>query len=213
MKGSTVHSCFSQMLGEQKPKRCRCRKKMSLIDATREVERGFAQWLILSQTLGTIKEICQTCGNDDKLKKSCQACQKTGEVEKTFPINVFGTDIVLVTTGSLDDAGRMVYKPVLAKKTPRVATIEKAHIHRAYLDNNKEEQERIEVYGLMTLESRIEMGIKPEPADDPKTGTGRNCDYGRSPFARIADERTSIGGIGKRLNEGFNSMDENDIRE
>jgi hypothetical protein len=106
----------------------------------------------------------------------------------------------------------VVYKPVKALKTPRVATIEKAHIYRAYVDGDKEEAERIEAYGLMTLEARIEMGIKPEPADDPKTGTGRNYDTGRSPFARIADERTSIGGIGKRIGEGFRIADEDALK-
>jgi hypothetical protein len=107
-----------------------------------------------------------------------------------------GTDIVLVTAGSPDDKGVLVYRPVKAKQTPRVATIEEEHIYRAYVDNVAEEQARIEEYGLQILQARIEMGIGVEPADDPKTGTGRNCDYGRSPFARISDERTSLG-LGK----------------
>jgi hypothetical protein len=130
-------------------------------------------------------------------------------VERVYANDTLSTDIVLVTAGSLDSDGVPVYKPVKALKTPRVATIERSHIEKAYLDGNKEEQERIEAYGLMTLQARIEMGIKPEPEDDPKTGTGRNYDRGRSPFARIADERTNIGGVGKRIGEGFRVMDEN----
>ena len=205
---STVHACYNQHLNENKPKRCRCREKVSLSEATRQVEKGFAQWVILSQTLTVVKEICPICVNET-LKKGCQNCRGTGEVERSHPYNVLGTDIVLVTAGSQDSDGRVVYKPVKALKTPRVATIEKSHIERAFVDGNKEEQERIEAYGLMTLEARIEMGIKSEPADDPKTGTGRTYDRGRSPFARIADERTSIGGIGKRIGEGFRALDEN----
>jgi hypothetical protein len=171
------------------------------------VEKGFAQWLILGQTTVTGKEICSIC-LDDKIKKGCQHCRGTGQVEKSYPINTYGSDIVLVTTGSLDDDEQMVYKPILAQKTPRVATIEKAHIERAYVQNDKDEQERIEFYGLMTLESRIEMGIGVEPSDDPETGTGRKYDTGRSPFARISDERTSLGlgKIGARIVEGYKTI-------
>jgi hypothetical protein len=209
---SKEHSCFSQNLGETKPRRCRCRKRLSLAEATKQVERGFAQWLILSRTFTTVKEICIVCANE-KFKKSCQNCHGTGEVEKSYPHDILGTDIVLVTTGALNDDGIPVYRSVKAKQTPRVATIEKSHIEKAYLEGNKEETERIEIYGLMILEARIEMGIKPEPADDPRTGTGRHCDYGRSPFVRIADERTSIGGVGKRIGEGFAAMDENNLND
>lgn len=212
MLQSKEHSCFSQNLGEQKPKRCRCRKKLSLAEATKQVERGFAQWLILSRTFTTVKEICIICANE-KFKKNCQNCKGAGEVEKSYPHDVLGIDIVLVTTGALNDDGVLVYRSVKSKQTPRVATIEKAHIYRAYVDGDKEEQERIEVYGELILQARIDMGIKPEPADDPKTGTGRNCDFGRSPFARIADERTSIGGVGKRIGEGFAVMDENNLND
>lgn len=207
---STEHSCFSQHLNEPKPKRCRCRKKLTLADATKQVEKGVAQWVVLSQTTAKVKETCHICANDI-LKKGCQNCQGTGEVERDHVHTTHETDIVLVTTGCVDDDGNMVHKPVKALKTPRVATIEEEHIIRAYVQGYPEEQERIEEYGLMTLESRIEMKIGVEPADDPKTGTGRNCDYGRSPFARIADERTSIGTVGKRISEGFNSMDENNV--
>lgn len=205
---SVEHSCFSQHLNEPRPKRCRCRKKLILADATRQVEKGIAQWVIVSQTTVKVKEVCQICLND-KLKKGCQNCAETGEVDREYTHTVYGTDIVLVTTGSLDDNGMMVHKPVKALKTPRVATIEEEHITRAYVNEYKEEQERIEEYGLMTLDARIEMKIGVEPPDDPKTGQGRNCDYGRSPFARIADERTSIGTVGKRITEGFVTMNEN----
>lgn len=204
---SLVHACHNQHLGENKPFKCTCRKRISLADATKQVERGFAQWLVLSTTFVTGMETCPICQNTDT-KKGCQHCKGIGEIEKTYPIVKHGSDIVLVTTGSPDDKGFLVYKPVLSKQTPRTATIEEEHIYRAYCDNVADEQERINEYGLMILQSRIDMGISVEPADDPKTGTGRNCDYGRSPFARISDERTSlgIGKMGARIAEGYKSM-------
>lgn len=80
------------------------------------------------------------------------------------------------------------------KKTPRGATIEKAHIERAYIDKDEEEVARIEEYGIITLLSRIRIGryyvtLKEEPVG------GRDTDWGRPLFSRLADERTS-GGIG-----------------
>ena len=204
---STVHTCHNQHLGEQKPKKCTCRKKISLAEATKQVEKGFAQWILKGQTTTTTTEICPICSNGDT-KKTCQNCKKTGEVEVSHQVKSFGTDIVLVTAGTANDDGDLVYKPVLALKTPRVATVEAPHIVRAYVNNVIEEQERIEIYGLLTLQARVDMHIGVEPPDDPKTGTGRNCDYGRSPFARISDERTSLGlgKIGARIVEGYKQI-------
>jgi hypothetical protein len=71
-------------------------------------------------------------------------------------------------------------------KTPRVATIESEHIERAYVEGVKEAAERIEEYGMLILDARTYVGpnripaIKPEPPDDPKTGTGRRYDFGRA---------------------------------
>lgn len=182
---------------------------MSLAEATEMVAKGFAQWIILSQTVITGKEICPICLNE-AVRKNCQNCKGLGEIEKSYPTNTYGSDIVLVTTGSEDDDGKMVYRPVTAKQTPRVATIERPHIERAYVQNDKDEQERIEAYGLMTLEARIEMGIGIEPPDDLTTGTGRRYDTGRSPFARISDERTTlgVGKIGLRITEGYKQEEE-----
>ncbi len=214
MKSSKVHVCHQAHLGENKPKRCNCRKRISLAEATQRVEQGFAAWLVLSEHTAISKEICPICQAGD-IKKSCQHCKTTGEVERAHPVRVLGTDIVEVTAGSLDEDNQLVYRSVKAKQTPRVATIEKAHICRAYIDKDKSEQERIEAYGLMTLEARIEMGIGIEPADDPKTGIGRKYDCGRSPYARISDERTKlgVGKIGSRITEGYKQMSESEDGE
>ncbi len=201
---SVVHICFSQHLGETKPETCSCRKRIKLTEAAEMVAAGFAQWLIISQITLTGKEICPICLND-KVKKNCQHCAGAGEIEKSYPISTLSNDIVLVSVGTEHD-GRMIYRSVLAKQTPRVATIEKAHIERAYVQNNADEQERIEAYGLMTLEARIEMGINAEPDDNPEEWAGRNFDHGRSPYARISDERSSNGNIGSRIARGFRIM-------
>ena len=208
---SVIHTCHNQHLGEAKPK-CRCKKRVSLADATKQVEKGFAEWLIFSTTWITGKETCPVC-LADRLKKGCQNCQGSGEIEKSYPVRTHTNDIVLVSVGTPNEDGSQTFRSVKAKQTPRVATIEIAHIERAYLDGVKEEQERIEIYGLMTLEARIEMGIGVEPPDDVKTATGRRYDIGKAPFGRNADERTTGGGVGRRIQEGFKLMDpfENDL--
>jgi hypothetical protein len=210
MKSTVEHVCFSQHLNEKKPRKCTCRKRLTLAQATAKVKDGFAEWIILSTTTTTGKEPCPICAGGPT-KKSCQNCDKTGEVEIAYITYKYGNDIVLVTAGTPEN-GKVTYRSVKSKKTPRVATIEKSHIERAYVSGNKDEQERIEAYGLMTLQARVEMGIGIEPADNPKTGEGRHCDYGRSPFARISDERTSIGTVGLRITEGYKTIEESEIK-
>ena len=67
-------------------------------------------------------------------------------------------------------------------KTPRVATIESEHIELAYVDGNKEAQERIEEYGRLILDARAFVGpnrlpaIKSEPKDNASRSEGRTFD-------------------------------------
>lgn len=202
---SLEHVCFSQHLNERKPLKCNCRKRITLQEATKQVEKGFAQWIILSEKLVTTPEVCPICHNDPIAKTICTVCLKTGSIEKVNRLITHGEDIVLVTAGGQDAENDAVYRSVKAKQTPRVATIERTHIERAYVGGDLEEQERIELYGLSILEERIRMGIGVEPDDDLKNCQGRKHDTGRSPFARISDERT-VGGVGKRIVEGFKIM-------
>lgn len=77
-------------------------------------------------------------------------------------------------------------------QTPRTATIEKAHIERAYVAGDLQERIRIEIYGLETLLARVRIGkdktiipLRQEPEG------GREHDYGRAVFGGIGrDERT-----------------------
>jgi hypothetical protein len=55
----------------------------------------------------------------------------------------------------------------LAQKTPRVMTIEKANIQRAYIDKNEEEIKRIEIWGELAREliGELTSTYWPEPFD------------------------------------------------
>jgi hypothetical protein len=100
-----------------------------------------------------------------------------------------------------DDNGREIYSPVNAKQTPRSATIEEEHIIRAYVYENLEDQERIEIYGLSSVLNKVIspkkdfIPLRFEPEDNAAEGTGRNYDWGRAVFASQTDERTAGGHI------------------
>ena len=211
---SKVHYCFSQHLNESLPprkclgacaknkrrcscKRCKCREEVSLSRAHQLVKSGVAQWVLLKKEPVEIKKICPICTNDELLKKSCLLCRKTGEVVTTEYVQHQSNDIVMVTTGSGDE-NEQVFRSVMSKQTPRVATIEEAHIIRAYVNGYPEDRERIEVYGKTNkdfLESLI-VPFKPDPfegrtvftfgADDRSVSTSWND--GREVFFQSDDE-------------------------
>ncbi len=195
MGQSKVHYCYNQQLGEPRPSTCRCRKYLTYADAAREVRLGFAQWVTIGRTRLHENIVCPLCLGED-IKKNCQNCKKTGIVECITYLDMPGNDIVIISTASKNEKGEDVYRSPIAQQTPRVATIEEEHILRAYVDGNAEEAQRIEEYGIATLEARVYTGkdeiftITYEPLDDPDSGVGRGCDWGRPTFCRISDERT-----------------------
>lgn len=76
------------------------------------------------------------------------------------------------------------------KRTPRGATIEKAHMERAYLfGGDLEERYRIEMYGFLTLMARISVGKTFVPFGTEPAG-GREKDYGRPVLYIPGDDRT-----------------------
>jgi hypothetical protein len=93
------------------------------------------------------------------------------------------------------------------KKTPRSAMIERAHCERAFIDENEEERQRIEIFGLLTLLARVQIAksIQDETPQDaakrkfaplryePKGG--RENDWGQPIISLFTDERTK-GGVG-----------------
>lgn len=158
-----VHYCFSQHLNESLPsrkctsscsknkkrcecKKCKCREEATFTRAHQLVQSGAAEYVIIRKEPVDIKLICSMCANDDLLKRSCSACNKTGEIIRTEMVPVRSNDIVMVTTGS-GESGHEVFRSVMAKQTPRVATIEFAHIQRAYVNEYPEDILRIEEYG------------------------------------------------------------------
>jgi hypothetical protein len=186
---SKVHSCHGQeavVLQEQEPpaEKCNCRQIIAIYKATRLVKEGAAKWIVASRSRGVRDVVCDLC-NGNKEIVNCAQCGGDGIMEESYVEDIPGTDIVYTSADPVDEEERKKRK-WLAPKTPRVATIESEHIERAYVYENKEAQERIEEYGMLILDARTYVGkdrhmvIGVEPADDPKTGTGRNYDYGRS---------------------------------
>lgn len=166
-----VHYCINQIKvaeGEQQPpaKSCRCRKFISTAEADAMVKRGDASWVIISRKQVELEIPCSLCGGDPDIK-DCANCRGKGREIVWKPLDSYGNDIVLVSQTPVDNQKGAKPTPkssALAKKTPRVATIEKAHIERAYIYNYKEDQERIEDYGRLTAEARKEL-IVPYSSD------------------------------------------------
>lgn len=189
MSVSRQHHCISQELvsqGLEEPpaKKCKCRKFISYKKADAMVKAGQARWTVTARERGTQEVICPMCGGSKDVK-NCANCGGSGKLLEAAEWDTYNNDIVLVSQASADKKEKK-YRPALALKTPRVATIESEHIERAYVEGVKDAQDRIEEYGMLILEARAFVGpnkipiIIAEPADDPKTGTGRNCDYGRA---------------------------------
>jgi RecJ-like exonuclease len=180
-----LHQCFKQemiAIGKAEPTgkriRCRCRQRIESEEAERLLKEGRAKWIVLKRIYKEIDVPCQLCHGAAKIDvswKSCANCKGLGTQKHKEPYETLGNDIVAVSV--IRDKEK--YRPAIAKKTPRVATIERAHIERSYVNQIEEERIRIEEYGRMILEARAKM-IVPEPEDDPKTGTGRRYDYGRA---------------------------------
>lgn len=186
---SKVHHCNDQIKVaedrmEPPAKKCRCRKYVSLRVATQMVKDGEASWVVLARKYVPIMEVCSLCKSDPEVK-GCANCEGRGKVPGTEVIETEGEDIVLVSRLPADKREKK-RSSALAAKTPRVATIEEEHIELAYVYGVKEAAERIEEYGRLILDARMYAGkartvmIGVEPENDPKTGTGRDYDYGRT---------------------------------
>lgn len=201
MSSSRVHHCPDQVKiaeGSKEPPaaKCRCRKYYTLHKATELVRRGDASWVILRRHLEPREGTCQLCKGDPEVK-NCANCQGTGKEIQTVEMVTYGEDLVLVSQTPVNSkTGRTEKKrsSALAQKTPRSATIEKGHMQRAYLDQQKEAAERIEEYGRLNRDFLVRLGAelrnpntgtvfmegRPEPENDAAKGQGRRYDFGRS---------------------------------
>ena len=180
-----VHYCFQRKKGLEKdtplsPKKCRCRQFVTVAEAEIFIKEGMAQHVVLLEKPYETDELCSTCMGDEKLKKTCTHCKMTGQVRVTKFVKILGPDIIFISQD-----GRRNTKTTQVKKSP---TIERAHIERAYCHGDKkhelkraqEERARIEIYGELNREFFHSLTVGFEPPDDPRTGTGRKFDYGRS---------------------------------
>jgi len=170
-----VHSCFERGEGFAKdtpliPSKCHCKRYISVAEAEAFVKLGLAQHVL--KIMEFVDNVCDICGGEEILKKTCLGCLGAANVTVTRILNIPSEDIIFI---SLD--GKTNTKTVQVKKSP---TIEKAHIERAYVDGNEIEQARIESYGELNKEVWAELVVGAEPEDTPATGQGRSHDYGRS---------------------------------
>jgi hypothetical protein len=201
MNDSKVHHCphqemVAQGIDEPPARRCRCREYKPYVVADKMVKNGEARWVVVKRERGTQEVTCELCGGDKEVK-NCASCAGKGVVTVGVVWDSYGPDIVLVSRAAIDKKEKK-YRPALAMKTPRVATVEEEHIERAYAGSltkdaprkwtgkGEEARARIEEYGRMIEDARNFVGpnkipiIKMEPKDNAKKVEGRSFDYGRT---------------------------------
>ena len=212
---SKVHSCAQQVkVAEERCEppagKCRCRKLIGLSKATLMVRNGEASWIVLARRYEEVEVPCRMCHGNPELQP-CDNCHDKGMTAVTETVETYGDDIVLVSRKPVDrpeDAPKNREKKrtsSLAQKTPRSATIEASHIHRAYVSDEAQTEveraqgrrvpkyttsrtspqaaraarERIEDYGRLGREFLAGLIVREEPADNAELGTGRRYDWGR----------------------------------
>ena len=202
---SRVHHCIGQEMvaKEMLPppaKSCRCRKFISSTEAEALVKNGTARWTVIDRVQGLRDEPCRLC-NGDKDVKNCAFCGGKGVVSVNAIENIKSYDIVTVSAESADEKEKK-YRPTLAMKTPRVATIESEHIERAYVLGVKEAQMRIEEYGELEQQRLAEL-IVLVPAE--QFDKDERDSYGRAPFQEIPSHQQTKGNYG-RIRSGWSAI-------
>ena len=141
LRPSLVHHCHSQNLNEPKPAKCRCRYRVTLDQAKKLVEEGLASWLIV-----------------DWKKDSAGAS-----------IPVTSWNLVWGSKHEDKDEELEAVRSAFALKTPRVQTIEKAHIERAFIGTKEFpkgspiEIERINEWGRLAQEVISDLTVEYAP--------------------------------------------------
>lgn len=192
-----VHHCFSQHLGEPRPEHCRCVYRVSKEDRDMLIAEGLAEKLVENIPTDRIREYtCPLCGNDKKFVRSCLNCDKKGRLfEKIVVQNI--SENVVVTVSSPAEAGEILgtVRDSRALKTPRVATLERPQIERAYLPLEKVcgqwgykkqrpmDVDRIEEWGVLAQQviDAMTTAYWPELTDHFK---------GRAVLMMVGDQRT-----------------------
>lgn len=155
------------VLGQVRKKNCRCSYRVTTLEADHLVQHGLASYLITDWRYNEEKHVFFPAPNPNLVWGGKQA-EELGLVRSS-----------------------------LAQKTPRVMTIEKANLERAYLDERQDEIDRIEIWGEMAREviHKLTSTYWPEPFDpfkgypvisvpvdwDPRTCPGKNVDIVSKP--------------------------------
>jgi len=131
----------AKVLGEVRKPNCRCSYRVSTEEAEILVKHGIADYLITEWRFNEEKKRFFPAPNPNLVWGGKQA-----------------EDMGLVRSSK-------------AQKTPRVMTIEKANIQRAYVDGREDEQERIEVWGQLSRSVIDELTTEYEgEIHDPSEG-------------------------------------------
>ena len=195
------HTCF-QLKGDgpMSPRKCRCRKFVTVEQAKTKVSLGLAEYVHVGDKIVVTEQDCTHC--NEQYRRSCRECSGTGKITKREKTPVHGEDIIVTVTP--DGLRNLTVK---VKKSP---TIEAKHILRGVenSDFGTRARERWDEYKMLTLKQRVRLlvtdqmsayefdnlwmlwtldmeqpfpaTLRSEPADDLKTHTGRRYDYGRS---------------------------------
>jgi hypothetical protein len=191
------HTCY-QTKDPMSPKKCGCRKFITLEEARVKLALGLSQYIHVGRKPVDYEEACAHC--TPAFRKSCLSCSGSGVIKLRRYEPILGNEII----------SSVVTRTVKVKKSP---TIESKHILRGLEETEwgKQAHDRWDEYQLLTLRQRIRLLVKGnpsteyfnavfnewiegkinpmmgfplplryEPDDDPKEGTGRRYDYGRS---------------------------------
>lgn len=107
----------AEVLGQVRKKNCRCSYRVTTLEADHLVKHGLASYLITDWRYNEEKHVYFPAPNPNLVWGGKQA-EELGLVRSS-----------------------------LAQKTPRVMTLEKANLERAFVDGNQDEIDRIQLYG------------------------------------------------------------------
>ncbi len=215
-------------------KKCSCRKLVSYFDADLMVKWGEAKWVVTARERGSEERICKLCQGGE-LKSNCDVCKGTGKMQVAVVWNTYSRDIVLLAHRTKSSRVSTPRVPTVESKHILRAYVSNHSrqlvgaaqntdgewisdeydlvgqgVRFQHLENVSPTQarlaaERIDEYGLMTVEARAFPGPKKcthrpefkctrcdvsdgekvyvigkETTDNKKKGEGRTYDYGRS---------------------------------
>jgi len=139
-------------LSEPPAPKCQCKKMIEYDEANALVKERAARWIAIERIRESVAVNCPfCCSMTPQEKKTCDLCKGSEKVlefrEQDFR---YSSDIVLVSSIGVQrkelerilpaatkpiDLKTEKYRMDMRMRTPRVPTIEKPHIHRAYAGN------------------------------------------------------------------------------